>query len=162
MVCCARRSARAFRVIAFNTPDLRDPAARIPYLSFVGTDYYQDGKRAGEHALAHAKAGEIPMPKQVLCANDDATHGGLVARCKGMTDAMKAAGIKTETLATDWDPARAANILSVYLARNPDVNYIYAVTGDFGPDGLDRLQQNGSTSRLGGHGAQGHDHRRGR
>ena len=120
-------------VIAFNTPDLRDPAARIPYLSFVGTDYYSDGKRAGEHALAHAKAGEIPMPKQVLCANPDATHGGLIARCKGMTDAMKAAGIKTETLATDSDPARAANILSAYLARNPDVNYIYAVTSDSGP-----------------------------
>jgi simple sugar transport system substrate-binding protein len=120
-------------VIAFNTPDLRDPAARIPYLTFVGTDYYQDGKKGGEHALAHAKAGEIPLPKQVLCANADATHGGLVARCKGMTDAMKAAGIKTETLATDWDPARAANILSAYLARNPEVNYIYAVTSDLGP-----------------------------
>ena len=78
-------------------------------------------------------AGEIPMPKQVLCANPDPAHGGLVARCKGMTDAMKAAGIKTETLATDLDPARAANILSAYLARNPDVNYIYAVTSDSGP-----------------------------
>jgi simple sugar transport system substrate-binding protein len=120
-------------LIAFNTPDLRDAAARIPYLTFVGTDYYQDGKKAGEHALAHAKAGEIPLPKQVLCANADATHGGLVARCKGMTDAMKAAGVKAETLATDWDPARAADILSAYLARNPDVNYIYAVTGDLGP-----------------------------
>ena len=120
-------------IIAFNIPDLRDLAARIPYLAFVGTDYYQDGKMAGEHALAHAKAGEIPIPKQVLCANADATHGGLVARCKGMTDAMKAAGINTETLATDWDPARAADILRVYLARNPEVNYIYAVTGDLGP-----------------------------
>jgi simple sugar transport system substrate-binding protein len=68
------------------------------------------------------------MPKQVLCANAEATHAGLVARCKGMTDAMEAAGIKTETLATDWDPAVAAKILSAYLARNPDVNYIYAVT----------------------------------
>jgi simple sugar transport system substrate-binding protein len=120
-------------VIAFNTPDLREPAARIPYLTFVGTDYYQDGKKAGEHALAHAKAGEIPIPKQVLCANADATHGGLVARCEGMTDAMKVAGIKTETLTTDWDPGRAADILRTYLARNPDVNYIYAVTSDLGP-----------------------------
>jgi simple sugar transport system substrate-binding protein len=111
--------SRGIPVIAFNAPDLRDRAARIPYLTFVGTDYYQDG--------------EIPMPKQILCANAEATHGGLAARCKGMTDAMKAAGIKTETLATDWDPARAANILSAYLARNPDVNYIYAVTGDSSP-----------------------------
>jgi PAS domain S-box-containing protein len=119
-------------VIAFNIPDLRDPAARIPYLSYVGTDMYQDGKRAGEHALAHAKAGEIPMPKQVLCVNDPA-HDGLLTRCKGMTDAMNAAGIKAETLASDWDPARAASILSAYLASNPEVNYIYAVTSDSGP-----------------------------
>jgi PAS domain S-box-containing protein len=120
-------------VIAFNAPDLREPAARIPYLTFVGTDYYQDGKKAGEHALAHARAGEIPMPRQVLCANSDATHGGLVARCQGMSDVMKTAGIKAETLTTDWDPARAANILTAHLARNPDVNYIYAVTSDLGP-----------------------------
>ena len=120
-------------IIAFNAPDLREPAARIPYLTFVGTDYYQDGKKAGEHALAHAQAGEIPIPKQVLCTNVDATHGGLLARCKGMSDTMKAAGIKAETLTTDWDQARAANILSAHLARNPDVNCIYAVTADLGP-----------------------------
>jgi simple sugar transport system substrate-binding protein len=120
-------------VIAFNIPDRRDPPVRIPYLSFVGTDYYSDGKRAGEHALVHAKAVEIPMPKQVLCANPDPAHGGLVARCKGMTDAMSAAGIKTETLTTHSDPGGAANILSAYLARNLDVNYIYAVTTDSGP-----------------------------
>jgi PAS domain S-box-containing protein len=124
---------RGIPVIAFNTPDVRDPAARIPYLTFVGTDYYQDGKKAGEHALTHARAGEIPMPKQVLCANADATHGGLVARCKGMSEAMKSAGVKAETLTTDWDPVRAATILSAYLAKNPEVNYIYAVTTDLGP-----------------------------
>src|SRR6202040_281961 len=54
-------------VVAFNTPDLRDPAERIPYLTFVGTDYYQDGKKAGEHALERARSGEIPVPKQALC-----------------------------------------------------------------------------------------------
>ena len=128
-----RAISQGIPVIAFNTPDLREAAARIPYLSFVGTDYYQDGKKGGEHALAHARAGEIPMPELVLCVNADATHGGLVARCKGMTDAMKAAGIDTETLATDLDPECAADILSAYLARNPDLNYIYAVTGDLGP-----------------------------
>jgi simple sugar transport system substrate-binding protein len=73
------------------------------------------------------------MPKQVLCTNVDATHGGLLARCKGMSDTMKGAGIKAETLTTDWDQARAANILSAHLARNPDVNCIYAVTADLGP-----------------------------
>jgi simple sugar transport system substrate-binding protein len=148
---CVLRQAisQGIPVIAFNTPDLRDPAARIPYLTFVGTDYYQDGKKAGEHALAHAKTAEIPMPKQVLCANAEATHGGLIARCKGMTDAMEAAGVKTETLATDWDPARAADILSAYLARNSDVNYIYAVTSDLGPTVRNVCKQMGLHPDLG-------------
>jgi len=127
-----RAISQGIPVIAFNIPDLRESAARIPYLTYVGTDLYQDGKRAGEHALTHARAGEIQMPKEVLCANDPA-HGGLLARCQGMTDAMKSAGIKTETLSTDWNPGRAANILRAYLTRNPDVNYIYAVTSDSGP-----------------------------
>jgi PAS domain S-box-containing protein len=144
-----RAISQGIPVIAFNTPDLREPAARIPYLSFVGTDYYQDGKKAGEHALAHARAGEIPMPKLVLCVNADATHGGLVARCKGMTNAMKAAGIDTETLATDWDAECALDILSAYLTRNPDVNYIYAVTSDLGPTVRNVCNKMGLHSDLG-------------
>ena len=126
-------------VIAFNTPDLRDPAVRIPYLSFVGTDYYQDGKRAGEHALAHAKAGEIPMPKQVLCANADPTHGGLVARCKGMTDAMKATGIETETLATDSDPAARGEYSECVSGKESGRELHLCGDQRFGPDGLERL-----------------------
>jgi PAS domain S-box-containing protein len=137
-----RAIGQGIPVIAFNIPDPREPAARIPYLTYVGTDLYQDGKRAGEHALTHARAGEIQMPKEVLCANDPA-HGGLLARCRGMTDAMKSAGIKTETLNTDWNPRRAANILRAYLTRNPDVNYIYAVTSDSGPTVWNVLSQMG-------------------
>jgi simple sugar transport system substrate-binding protein len=137
-----RAISEGIPVIAFNIPDPRDSGARIPYLTYVGSDLYQDGKRAGEHALTHARAGEIQMPKQVLCANDPA-HGGLLARCLGMTDAMKSAGIETETLSTDWNPGRAAKILRAYLARNPDVNYIYAVTSDSGPTVWNVLNQIG-------------------
>jgi PAS domain S-box-containing protein len=137
-----RAISQGIPVIAFNIPDLRESAARIPYLTYVGTDLYQDGKRAGEHALTHATAGEIQMPKEVLCVNDPA-HGGLLARCHGMSDAMKSAGIKTETLDTDWNPGRAAKILRAYLTRNPEVNYIYAVSSDSGPTIWNVLNQMG-------------------
>jgi simple sugar transport system substrate-binding protein len=137
-----RAISQGIPVIAFNIPDPRESAARIPYLTYVGTDLYQDGKRAAEHALTHARAGEIQMPKVVLCANDPA-HNGLLARCHGMSDAMKSAGIKTETLSTDWNPGRAAKILRAYLTRNPEVNYIYAVSSDSGPTIWNVLNQMG-------------------
>jgi simple sugar transport system substrate-binding protein len=54
-------------VIAFNAPDLREPAARIPYRTFVGTDYYQDGKEGGR-----TRAGTCPSRR-----NSDAQTGSL-------------------------------------------------------------------------------------
>jgi len=120
-------------VIAFNVSDPRPEGERIEYLTYVGGDEYETGLQAGQHALAQAEAGTVPQPTKVLCANPDPAHTGLVARCEGMTDAMKEAGIETEMLATDFDPARASNILAAYLQSNQDVNYIYAVTGDSGP-----------------------------
>jgi simple sugar transport system substrate-binding protein len=120
-------------VVAFNVSDPRPAEQKIKYLTYVGGDEYQTGLQAGQHALSQAAAGTVPQPTKVLCANPDPAHTGLAARCRGMTDAMKEAGVETETLATDADPARASNILSAYLQSNPDVNYIYAVTGDSGP-----------------------------
>lgn len=120
-------------VVAFNTPDPRPVGERIPYETFVGTDLYLDGYHAARHALAKADAGVIPQPSKVLCANPDPGHSGLVARCNGTKDAMAEAGIETDVLATDFDPARATNVLAAYLQRNRDVNVIYAVTRDSGP-----------------------------
>jgi len=120
-------------VIAFNVADQRPPEQRIRYLTYVGGDEYQTGFQAGQHALEQAGAGNIPEPTKVLCANPDPAHAGLAARCRGMTDAMKEAGVETEILATAADPSRASSILGAYLGSNRDVNYIYAVTGDSGP-----------------------------
>lgn len=120
-------------VMAFNTPDLRPVGQRIPYLAYVGTDPYLDGKRAAEHALAEAKAGRVPMPIKVLCINPDRAHLGLIARCRGMVDGMGEALIRTETLVTDLDPTHASEILADYLKRNQDINYFYAVTADSAP-----------------------------
>lgn len=120
-------------VMAFNTGDPRPVGQRIPYLAYVGTDPYLDGKRAAEHALAAAKAGTVPMPIKVLCVNPDRLHAGLTARCRGMADGMGAELVQTDTLVTDLDPERAATILRDYLQEYQDINYFYAVTGDSGP-----------------------------
>lgn len=120
-------------VMAFNSRDPRPLGQRIPYLAYVGSDLYLDGKRAAEHAQAAAKAGKTPRPIKVLCVNPDPRHIGLVARCKGMADGMGNALVPTEALVTDLDPTRASEILTRYLDEHRDINYLYAVTADSAP-----------------------------
>ena len=119
--------AQGIPVVAFNIPDSRPADKRIKYLTYVGGDEYLTGLKLGEHAIATAKAGKLPMPKKVMCANHDPAHQGLKQRYKGMAAAMKKIGVKTEELAIGADPAKARNIMQAYLSRNKDVNYIFTV-----------------------------------
>jgi simple sugar transport system substrate-binding protein len=120
-------------VMCFNTADPRPESKRIPYMAYVGTDSYLDGKRAAEHALAAARAGKVPRPFKVLCVNPDARHLGLVARCRGMADGMGEELVPTEVLVTDLDPTKAAEILRNYLETHRDINYLYAPSTDSAP-----------------------------
>jgi DNA-binding LacI/PurR family transcriptional regulator len=74
-----------------------------------------------------ANAGKIPKPTKVMCANHDATHQGLKARCRGMTDAMKKIGVSVDELIIGADPAGARSIMESYLSTHKDVNYIFCV-----------------------------------
>ena len=118
---------RGIPVVAFNIPDERPGGERIPYLTYVGGDEYLTGKHLGEHAIAKAEEGEIPMPTKVLCANHDPAHTGLKARCRGMTDAMAEIDVEVEELFIGADPAQARNTMQSYLSSNEDVNYIFTV-----------------------------------
>ncbi|PDT42629.1 MULTISPECIES: sugar ABC transporter substrate-binding protein [Sinorhizobium] len=116
-------------VVAFNIPDGRPDAERIPYLTYVGGDEYLTGKKLGEYALEKAEAGEIPKPTRVVCASHDSAHQGLKARCAGMKDAMEKAGAKVDELFIGAEPATARNALQAFLQANPDTNYIFTVAG---------------------------------
>jgi len=118
---------RGIPVVAFNIPDARPVGERIPYLTYVGGDEYLTGLRLGEYAIQQAKAGKIPKPNKVMCANHDAAHQGLKARCRGMKDAMKAVGADVEELFIGAEPATARNTMKSYLSANKDVNYIFTV-----------------------------------
>ena len=76
-------------VVAFNISDPRPVGQRIKYLTYVGGDEYLTGLKLGEHVAELVNAGKIPKPTRVMVANHDATHQGLKARARGMTDAMK-------------------------------------------------------------------------
>ena len=122
-----RAIAAGIPVVAFNIPDSRPEAERIPYLTYVGGDEYLTGKKLGEFALAQAKANKIPEPQHVVCANHDAAHQGLKARCAGMRDAMEAMGVSVEDLFISAEPTTARNTLQSYLQANQKTNYIFTV-----------------------------------
>ena len=114
-------------VVAFNIADPRPPDQRIRYLTYVGGDEYLTGTKLGEYIIEQANAGKIPKPTKMMCANHDATHQGLKARCQGMTDAMKKIGVSVDELVIGADPARARSIMQSYLSTHKDVNYIFTL-----------------------------------
>lgn len=116
-------------VVAFNIPDGRDAADRIPYVTYVGGDEYLTGKKLGEYAVAQAGAGAVPAPVHVVCAIHDAAHEGLKKRCAGMREVMEAAGAKFDDLFIGAEPATARNTLQSFLSANTDTNYIFTVAG---------------------------------
>jgi simple sugar transport system substrate-binding protein len=93
----------------------------------VGGDEYLTGTKLGEYVIEQANAGKIPKPTKMMCANHDATHQGLKARCQGMTDAMKKIGVSVDELVIGADPARARSIMQSYLSTHKDVNYIFTL-----------------------------------
>jgi len=117
-------------VVAFNIADTRPPDERIRYLTYVGGDEYLTGLKLGEYVIEQANAGKIPKPTKMMCANHDATHQGLKARCRGMTDAMKKIGVSVDELIIGADPARARSTMQAYLGTHKDVNYIFTLGTD--------------------------------
>ena len=114
-------------VVAFNIADPRPPDQRIHYLTYVGGDEYLTGQKLGEYVAAQVSTGKVPKPTKMMCANHDATHQGLKARCRGMTDAMKKIGVSVDELIIGADPAKARSIMESYLGSHKDVNYIFCL-----------------------------------
>jgi simple sugar transport system substrate-binding protein len=114
-------------VVAFNISDPRPADQRIKYLTYVGGDEYLTGTKLGQYVIEQVNAGKIPKPTRLMCANHDAAHQGLKARCRGMTDAMKKIGVSVDELIIGADPARARSIMQSYLSTHKDVNYIFCL-----------------------------------
>jgi simple sugar transport system substrate-binding protein len=114
----------------------------------VGGDEYLTGLKLGEHAIELANAGKAPKPVKVVCANHDATHQGLKARVRGMTDAMKKIGVTTDELIIGADPAKARSVLQSYLSSHKDVNYIFCVASWTSPWAYNVADQMGLKPKL--------------
>ena len=135
-------------VVAFNISDPRPVGQRIKYLTYVGGDEYLTGLKLGEHVAELVNAGKIPKPTRVMVANHDATHQGLKARARGMTDAMKKINVPVDELIIGADPAQARSVMQSYLGTHKDVNYIFCVASWSSPWAYSVADQMGLKPKL--------------
>src|SRR5258707_4493375 len=135
-------------VVAFNISDPRPVGQRIKYLTYVGGDEYLTGLTHGEHVMELANAGKVPTPTRVMVANHDATHQGLKARARGMTDAMKKINVPVDELIVGADPAQARSVMQSYLSTHKDVNYIFCVASWSSPWAYSVADQMGLKPKL--------------
>ncbi|MBV7330727.1 sugar ABC transporter substrate-binding protein [Chloroflexi bacterium TSY] len=97
----------------------------IPYLTYVGQDEYAGGYLGGKRLIA-AGGGT-----RGVCLNQQVGHTGLDARCQGFADALAEAGLESEVVAINNDPAESTAIIGDYYAANPDTDIFMTL----GPNG---------------------------
>ncbi len=114
-------------VIAYDTADMRPKDQQIPYITFIGSDEYLSGYKAGDRLLkAH------PQGTGGVCVNHSVGHGALDARCSGFVDRLKEAKLPSQVLAITEDAAEATTTIGDFYAANPTVNIWYTL----GPIGV--------------------------
>ena len=105
--------AKGIPIVGFNT---FLPEVPLPYLTYVGSDIYRDGRRCSESIL------ENTTPKGVLIAHHWIGHAGLDQRAAGVKEAMEDAGIPVEIVDITQDDTTAVGNIKAYLAKNPDTD----------------------------------------
>jgi len=113
-------------IIAIDTPD---PTGETPYMSYIGADYYLQGRATGKRLATMLSSGD----SGVVCIGEPG-HSGLEARAKGIKDVLAEVGIKTDKLDTGADMTKALEIIKSYHAAHPETKFIAgldAYTGYF-------------------------------
>jgi len=109
-------------VIAFNTADFRPKEERIPYLSYVGANSYQEGVMIASEALKRAKF-EITG---AYALNSNPGHPGQDQRIKGFVEVVKDAGIPIHVvLGGKVDAAEFSELCFAYVQGHPETNLTF-------------------------------------
>jgi simple sugar transport system substrate-binding protein len=123
----AQRAHELGMKLAFNpAPPISEKPLWSPddlYISRVGSDEYSAGRAAGNRLV---KAG---VKGKVVCAIQIAGDSTLAARCKGVTDQLKEAGIETEVMEIANEPGQSAELLTTYLRAHPDTGAVVTLGG---------------------------------
>ena len=112
-------------VVGFNASDGGPAVDDIAYLTYIGQDEYQGGLQGGALVASIAPSGS-----KAVCVNHEVGHIGLDARCRGVMDAMRNAGIPlagSGVLEVSNDVSASAQVISTFLTANPDVNILFTL-----------------------------------
>lgn len=136
--------AAGIKVILFNA-GTGEKAAELRALNYVGSDEYIAGKAGGEYL---AKKGV----KSGICINTLPGAANIEARCKGMIDAMTAAGAKAEQLplpsTTFGDPVAIAEAVKATLTSKPDIDGALAIGAGEADAAAVGIAQAGKTGKV--------------
>ena len=136
--------AAGIPLVIYNAGGLA-AAERLGASNYVGSDDYKAGVAAGKY---FASKGE----KDLVCINTLPGAANIEAHCKGMTDGVKAAGGKGDTLplpATSFGNATAvAQAVKAYLLKHATVGGVYTIGNVDANSAINGIMQAGKASKV--------------
>ncbi|MDK4742219.1 sugar ABC transporter substrate-binding protein [Rhizobium sp. LEGMi198b] len=120
-------------------------ADRLGAMNYIGSDDYKAGVAAGKYFAKN----DI---KSLVCINTLPGAANIEAHCKGMTDGVKEAGGKGDTLplpATSFGNSTAvAQAVKAYLLQHPDVGGVYTIGNVDANSAINGIMQSGKVGKV--------------
>ena len=113
------------------------------YETFLGSDFVEEGKKAGEWVLDEYK--DATEPVKIIQLEGTTGAAPAIDRAEGFADAIKADD-KFEVVASqtgDFTRAGGKQVTEALLKSNPDVDLIYAHNDDMGLGAIEAIEAAG-------------------
>jgi simple sugar transport system substrate-binding protein len=111
-------------VLAVNSREEHRDAKALPYSAYVGQDEMTSGKKVGDYSLEKF---QLKSGDNAVILNHEPGVSSLEMRTKGITEALKKAGVKVSSLDVTSNPTKAIGILQSYLNANPKTKVIFTL-----------------------------------
>jgi len=120
-----------------------DKAKELGAINYVGNEEYPAGVAGGEYFAKHGQ-------KHVLCVNTLPGATNTEARCKGVADAMTAAGVVSEQLplptTSFGDPTAVAEAIKATLMKDNTIDGVITISAGDADSAATGIQQSGLTT----------------
>lgn len=123
-------------VIAVNSRPTHEDRNKNPYLSYIGMDDYEAGKKLAERAFASGKIGS-----RVIVANHQPGNSGLESRQLGIQEFLASKKISVDKLDISSDASAITTIIESHLVRYPTIKTVFCL-GSACVHGIGRYFQN--------------------